>query len=219
MLRPASPAASPSVLEAKSVSVPSALLSLVQISEARDKELAGHSMRVAQNAVSIARELNLKEVQLEEAWWAGLLHDVGKMGVAESILNKAGALTEHEMVEVRRHPSYGADIAAPFCGGNTAIPDAIRHHHERWDGHGYPSGLSGSQIPILARILAVADVFEALTSDRPYRKALSLHQAAHYIDRESGYHFDPLVVQAFSRLYKEGKLETSEQHLERKVFA
>lgn len=188
------------------VSLDSALHSLAQIAESRDQELSGHSERVARNAVAIGNELGVHKHRLEELWWAGLLHDVGKIGLPESILNKPGPLTEDEKREVQKHPEYGAEIVSPFCSGFPAITDAIRFHHERWDGLGYPSGLSRNQIPLFARIVAVADVFEALTSQRPYRAALTAEQAAIYIRRESGTHFAPDVVKAFDVMHRSGAL-------------
>lgn len=188
------------------VSLNSALHSLALIAESRDRELSGHSERVAKNAVAIGREMGVDKSQLEELWWAGLLHDVGKIGLPESILQKPGPLSEAEKNEVRKHPEYGAEIVSPFCVGHPSITDGIRFHHERWDGLGYPSGLGKNQIPLFARIVAVADVFEALTSQRPYRAALTLEQAAIYIRRESGAHFAPDVVRAFDTLYRSDAL-------------
>lgn len=197
-------------LSEERISLESALRSLAEISESRDRELAGHSERVAANAVSLGRELGLGNDQLEELWWAGLLHDVGKIGLAESILHKAGPLSEAERREVRRHPEYGAEIVLPFARGLPAITDAIRHHHERWDGKGYPSGLAGSEIPLYARIVAIADVFEALTSSRPYRTALSAKQAHVYVSREASMHFDPTLVRAFDVVYRSNGLYIAE---------
>lgn len=197
-------------LSQEQISLVSALHSLAQISESRDRELAGHSERVAENSVAIGREIGLDEEQLEQLWWAGLLHDVGKLGLSESILQKPGPLTEAERFEVRKHPEYGAEIVSPFCRAYPSISDAIRFHHERWDGRGYPSGLSGQQIPVLARIVAVADVFEALTSSRTYRMALTAEQAAIYINNEGGQHFDPSVVRAFNAQYRLGSLRVAE---------
>lgn len=191
------------------VSLNSALHSLALIAESRDRELSGHSERVAKNAVAIGREMGVGKPQLEELWWSGLLHDVGKIGLPESILQKPGPLSEAEKSEVRKHPEYGAEIVSPFCAGFPSITDGIRFHHERWDGLGYPSGLSKNQVPLFARIVAVADVFEALTSKRPYRDALTSEQAAIYIRRESGTHFAPDVVRAFDALHRSDALHVA----------
>lgn len=188
----------------------SALHSLAVITESRDRELGGHSERVAENSVTLGRECGLGDSQLEELWWAGLLHDVGKIGLAESILHKAGPLTDSERREVRKHPEFGAEIVFPFAKGFPAITDAIRYHHERWDGLGYPAGLTGEEIPLYARIVAIADVFEALTSSRPYRTALTAEQARTYVARESGTHFDPSMVRVFDVVYRSNGLHIAE---------
>lgn len=196
-------------LKTHSINLESALYSLSQIAESRDRELSGHSERVANNARALGVELQLQPIDLEQLWWAGMLHDVGKIGLTDAILRKPGPLTEVEKAEVRKHPVYGSEIVSPFCQEYPDISDAIRYHHERWDGLGYPGGLTKEQIPLFARILAVADVFEALTSSRPYREALTSDQAAIYINRESGSHFDPQVVRAFDVLQRSGLLEVA----------
>lgn len=188
------------------VSLDSALRSLAAIAEERDRELAGHSERVAENSVRIGQELGLSSNELHKLWWAGLLHDLGKIGVAESILNKPGPLNDVELVEVQKHPDYGASILSAFGGDVADISKAVRFHHEKWNGSGYPLGIVGDAIPLSARVLAVADVFEALTSRRAYRSALTPEQAAIYILRESGQHFDPSVVKAFDVCFRAGVL-------------
>lgn len=194
------------------VSVEDAMYSLSQIAAARDQELAGHSERVAGNSLAIGRELGLSHSEMRELWWAGLLHDVGKIGVSESILQKPGPLTEVERLEVQRHSEYGAQVFAEFCSSLPSIADGIRFHHERWDGLGYPSRLSGKDIPLFARIVAIADTFEALTGPRPYRSAMSPLQACVYIRREAGRHFDPGLVRVFDVLFREGALLVAESH-------
>src|SRR5690606_11405520 len=138
-----------------------------------------------------------------------LLHDVGKMAVAESVLTKSGRLTSDELDEIRRHPGYGADLVLGISPHLVGIAEAIRAHHERWDGRGYPLGISGNRIPLLARIISVTDVYEALTSPRPYREPLRPEQAAVYIRRGSGTQFDPVVVGAFERLHATAGLATA----------
>lgn len=189
-----------------SISVEDALLSLTNIAESRDRELSGHSERVARNSVAIGRVLGLAEPELERLFWVGMLHDVGKIGIPESILLKPGPLTEAEQSIVRKHATYGAEIVSPFCAGNSLIVEGIRHHHERWDGRGYPDRLSGTLIPQFARIVAVADVFEALTSVRSYRGPLTVAQAAVYVETESGSHFDPEVVKGFVAVAQAGAI-------------
>lgn len=202
--------AATSRLSEERISLESALHALAGISESRDRELAGHSERVAANSASLGRECGLGNDRLEELWWAGLLHDVGKIGLAENILHKAGPLTDDERREVRKHPEYGAEIVLPFARGFPGIADAIRYHHERWDGHGYPSGLAGAEIPLYARIVAIADVFEALTSSRPYRTALTVEQAYRYVNQEAGTHFDPSIVRAFDVVYHSNGLHIAD---------
>src|SRR5690606_19946634 len=125
----------------------------------------------------------LSSEELDTLFWAALLHDVGKMAVAESVLKKSGRLTNDESDEIRRHPAYGADLVLGISPHLIGIAEAIRAHHERWDGRGYPLGASGESIPLLARIISVTDVYEALTSPRPYREPLRPEQALVYIRR------------------------------------
>ncbi|HKI56908.1 MAG TPA: HD-GYP domain-containing protein [Trueperaceae bacterium] len=165
----------------------------------RDKETEGHSRRVTQLTLELARELGLGEAQLVQIRRGALLHDIGKMGVPDAILQKPGPLTEEEWAVMRRHPLLGRDLLAPiaFLGPALEIPYA---HHERWDGTGYPEGLKGEQVPLAARIFAVADVYDALTSDRPYRPAWSHDRAREHIRASAGTHFDPAVVEVFLRM-------------------
>ncbi len=162
----------------------------------RDKETEGHTQRVTETSLTIARAMSLHEEQLIHIRRGGLLHDIGKMGVADSILLKPGPLTEEEQEVMRQHPTLAYDWLAPI----TFLKDALEIpycHHEKWDGTGYPRGLKGEQIPLSARIFAVADVWDALTNDRPYRKAWSRERAAEYIRENNGTHFDPQIVDVF----------------------
>jgi PAS domain S-box-containing protein len=164
--------------------------------ELRDKETEGHSQRVTELTVRLARRMGLGEAQLAHIRRGALLHDIGKMGIPDSILLKPGPLTDEEWEVMRRHPRYAYDMLAPvaYLGPALDIPYA---HHERWDGSGYPRGLKGEQIPLAARIFAVVDVWDALRFDRPYRAAWPAEQVRARIRELSGIHFDPQVVEAF----------------------
>ncbi len=173
---------------------------LVASIEAKDVYTVGHSERVTAYAMQIAEEMGFVGEGLEDIQLAGLLHDVGKIGVPEHILNKRGRLTEEELAIIRRHPEIGANIVGNISEAEnlTAI---IRHHHEKYDGTGYPDGLKGEDIPIAARILSVADAYDAMTSDRPYRKALEEADVLAQFRKYAGSQFDPRVLEAFLDLH------------------
>jgi HD-GYP domain-containing protein (c-di-GMP phosphodiesterase class II) len=179
-----------------------AIGSLAAAIEARDPYTVGHSTRVTQYAVAIAVSMELSSEEVEDIRLAGLLHDLGKIGVPDSILNKPGRLTEEEYSAIKMHPVLSMRIIEPLPHLGNIIP-IIYHHHERYDGLGYVDGKSGESIPLGARILAVADSFEAMTSDRPYRRALSRGEAVAEIKRNSGTQFDPGVVGHFIALLEE----------------
>jgi putative nucleotidyltransferase with HDIG domain len=170
--------------------------SLAYALEAKDKYTSGHSQRVTDMAVAIARKLDLPKENIEKIKLAGLLHDIGKIGVREAILNKAGTLTDEEFQHVKRHCEKGDRILSPIVEDED-ISRMVRHHHEHWDGKGYPDGLSGQQIPQGARVLSVADAYDAMTSERPYRKAMNRDEARAEITRFAGSQFDPGIVNAF----------------------
>jgi HD-GYP domain-containing protein (c-di-GMP phosphodiesterase class II) len=177
------------------------LLGLANALEAKDPSTHGHSERVGAWGRRLATALGLPADEVDTIAKAGLLHDIGKIGVPETVLRKRGALDADEWALMRNHPVIGAQIVAPFdffAGG--AI--VIRHHHERWDGTGYPDGLTGESIPLGARIVAVADVFDALTSDRPYRAALPAATALQYLIQEAGRTLDADVVAALLGLVR-----------------
>lgn len=177
------------------------ILSLVTALETRDPYTKYHSERVAIYARLLAQKMNLNPVKRENIVRAGLLHDVGKIGVPENILKKSGALTEAEWLEMQNHSRYGYDIVREVPAYMQAgIAEAVLQHHERWDGHGYPQGLVGENICLEARVLAVADTFDAMTSHRVYRRALSIDQALAEVERGSGGQFDPECAQAFLSL-------------------
>ncbi|MGH2435920.1 MAG: HD-GYP domain-containing protein [bacterium] len=175
--------------------------SLVNALDMRDMATAHHSSRVADNGVMIARALRLDEAAVTEVQIAGILHDVGKIGIRDELLSKEGPLTVKEREMIQQHTVLGYDILDPV-----AIPEgiklAVRHSHERWDGCGYPDGLAGEQIPLAARIIAVADAYEALTTERPYRSAQTPRNAMAEIVRNAGTQFDPKVVDAALRVWK-----------------
>lgn len=167
--------------------------------ELRDKETQGHSRRVTELTLRLAAAMDLPESELTHIRRGVLLHDIGKMGIPDRILLKPGGLDEEEWIIMRKHPDYAREMLATvtYLGPARDIPYC---HHEKWDGTGYPRRLKGEQIPLYARIFAVVDVLDALTSDRPYRPAWPLSEALAYIRRQSGLHFDPQVVDAFINL-------------------
>jgi putative nucleotidyltransferase with HDIG domain len=165
----------------------------------RDKETEGHSLRVTEMTVELARAFGLSDAELVQVRWGSLLHDIGKMGVPDGILLKPSALTEEEWVAMKKHPVFAYEMLAPIHYLRLAL-DIPYCHHEKWDGSGYPRGLTGEQIPLTARIFAVVDVWDALTSDRPYRPAWTEEKALEYIRASAGTHFDPQVVEPWSRI-------------------
>ncbi len=172
---------------------------LVAATEARDPYTAGHSHRVTLAAVRLAESLGVGPDRLRALAQGGMVHDVGKLGIPESILNKPGPLTPEERRAVEQHPLIGYEMCRRLGFMDEEL-QVIRSHHERWDGTGYPDGLAGERIPLLARILAVADVYDALTSARSYRAAWSAAQAQAYIVEQAGRQFDPRIVRAWVRL-------------------
>ncbi|WP_245544461.1 HD domain-containing phosphohydrolase [Oceanithermus profundus] len=173
--------------------------------ELRDQETAGHTQRVTELALKLGRELGLGPHELEDLRRGAILHDVGKLAIPDAILLKPGPLTPEEWAVMKRHPLHAYEWLRdiPFLRRALKVP---LYHHERWDGSGYPHGLAGEAIPFLARIFTVADVFDALTSDRPYRPAWPLEKALDYVRKETGRQFDPQVVEAFLRLLDRGEL-------------
>jgi putative nucleotidyltransferase with HDIG domain len=172
-----------------------AIESLIGALEAKDKYTAGHSRRVTKIAVDTARALGLSPEELENLRWAALLHDIGKIGIDTSVQNKPGMLTPTEYDYILTHCSIGPGIVEPLV--NESIVEVIRHHHDSYDGTGLNQKVHGEEIPLGARILTVADSFDAMTSDRPYRAAMPAEKAIAEIKKCAGTQFDPLVVKAF----------------------
>ena len=177
------------------------LKSLVNALEAKDLYTGKHSERVTRYATGAAGILGCSGAQLETLQTVGYLHDIGKIGICDSILNKPGPLSIDEYETVKKHPSIGDSIVSEL-GLSPEERSIIRHHHERWDGAGYPDGLSGEQIPLLARVLSVADAFDAMTSKRAYRNAMSRDQALAELLKNRGKQFDPVALDAFLEVVK-----------------
>jgi putative nucleotidyltransferase with HDIG domain len=164
--------------------------------DAKDPYTAGHSHRVQRIALAIGEELRLEAARLDALRFGGLFHDIGKLGVPDAVLTKPARLTPDEYELIKRHPDDGARIVEKFSRLAEAVP-LIRHHHERWDGRGYPDGLAGEEIPLEAGIVGLADAWDAMTTDRPYHRALTLDEAVDEIRRNKGTQFAPGVVDAF----------------------
>jgi HD-GYP domain-containing protein (c-di-GMP phosphodiesterase class II) len=175
------------------------LHSLTSAVDAKDAYTCGHSERVALLSKRLSREIGLPEQQIERIYMAGILHDVGKIGVPEAVLHKAGKLTNEEFDQMKKHPQIGARILADIKQIQDLIPGVL-YHHERYDGKGYPTGLSGESIPLMGRIICVADCFDAMTSNRTYRRALPLEVAMIELRRCAGTQFDPILAEAFLRV-------------------
>lgn len=188
-----------------------AIASLANAIDARDPYTCRHSANVAEMAYRVALHLGWNENEANLCRMAGLLHDVGKIGVPEAILGKTEALDEREYAVIRSHPEAGANILAPLEIPFPGLVQGVRHHHERWDGQGYPEGLAGISIPPIARVLAVCDTWDAMTSNRPYRKALAVEKALRILQEEAGRQFDPTVVEAFLAVVKQGQASSSSE--------
>jgi putative two-component system response regulator len=174
-----------------------AIDALVSALEAKDQYTGGHSRRVSQIAVAVGKELGLSTEDMEDLRWGGLLHDIGKIAIDKAVQNKPGKLTFEEYEHIMTHAHVGASIVGPVVNGK--ITKMIEHHHDHYNGSGLHQVIAGTDIPLEARILAVADAFDAMTSDRPYRGAMSIAQAAEEIKRCADTQFDPTIVDAFLR--------------------
>ncbi|AZO96650.1 HD-GYP domain-containing protein [Halocella sp. SP3-1] len=182
------------------------ILSIINILEIHDKYTKGHSENVAEISALIAREMNYPEKEIKVIEWAGLVHDIGKILISNSILNKPGRLSRKEFEQIKQHPVWGYEV---LVGSDELkeIATYIRHHHERWDGTGYPDQLSGEEIPKIARIIALADSWDTMRSDRVYRQKLSLNTARQELIDNKGTQFDPEIVDIALELIVEGKIK------------
>lgn len=181
------------------------------IVHAADAHTRSHLDRAHDYAVALARRVAPDLADEPILQYGSLLHDIGKLGVPEKVLAKAGPLTADEWEMMRRHPALGGQLLRPARFLAAAAP-VVEAHHERWDGAGYPRGLKGDQIPLAARIFSVADAFDAMTTNRPYRGARPLDGAVTEISLEAGKQFDPVVAETFVRLYREGEIEKLDRH-------
>jgi HD-GYP domain-containing protein (c-di-GMP phosphodiesterase class II) len=167
-----------------------------QLLDLKDLNTGVHSTRLAEWALRVGQELGLEEVELQNLEVAALLHDIGKVGIPDSILRKPGRLDPEEYALMKKHPEYGWAVLRMLPGFERAALD-ILHHHESFDGTGYPAGLKGMEIPVVSRIVSVIDAFDAMVSSRPYRKGLPYDEAVRRLNAASGTQFDPLVVKSF----------------------
>ncbi len=190
--------------------------SLADALEVKDKYTHGHSLRVSRYSVLIARELRMDDAFVAQVELGGRVHDIGKIGVRETVLNKAGPLTDEEYRHIMSHPEVGWRILKPLLADQTRALSIVRHHHERWDGRGLPDGLAGEAIPFEARIAAVADTFDAMTSERPYRPSAGVPATVDELLRCRGTQFDPEVVDAFVKVLRREE-QDAEQHADRRT--
>jgi putative two-component system response regulator len=171
--------------------------------ELRDSETQGHSMRVTQKTLELARAMGITDGDLDHVRRGALLHDIGKMGIPDAVLQKPGPLTAEEWTVMKRHPEYAYRLLSPIDYLRPAL-DIPYCHHERWDGTGYPRGVKGEEIPLSARVFAVVDVYDALSTDRPYRPAFTVDKINAHLAESAGSHFDPRVLDAFNRIINRG---------------
>lgn len=186
----------------------STVRSLTQALEAKDPYTSGHAQRVSEFAIILARELGVPREEWESIELSALLHDIGKIGVPEEILNKPSGVTDAEYEEIKKHPLQGVKILAPVEQMEKVLPGIV-YHHERWDGTGYPRGLKGEEIPLSARIVSVTDALDAMTSTRAYRRALPDEEALRRLKEGAGTQFDPNVIAALLRAYDKGLIITT----------
>jgi putative nucleotidyltransferase with HDIG domain len=172
----------------------------------RDKETEGHTLRVTEMTVELARMAGMSEDEVLHVRRGALLHDIGKMGVPDNILLKPNKLTDEEWVAMRKHPTFAFDLLSPISYLRPAL-DIPYCHHEKWDGTGYPRGLKGEQIPLAARLFAIVDVWDALRSDRPYRQGWAKEEVVEHIKSLSGTHFEPKVVELFLNMIDKDEKE------------
>ncbi len=183
----------------------SVIIALALAVEAKDMYTEGHLWRLAHYGEQLAIAAGLDAEASRAVWRGGLLHDIGKIGVADSILQKPAPLTPEEYAQVKQHPEYGARIIAPLRFARDVAP-IVRGHHEHWDGSGYPHGLRGEEIPLGARIIAIVDAYDAMTTDRPYRRALTPERAVQRLHARSGIQWDPELTTLFISLIEQKRL-------------
>ena len=187
------------------------ILTLAKTIDAKDKYTKGHSERVADYSRAIAKRMNLSEQEQQEIYWMGLLHDVGKIGIPDTIINKSGKLTDEEFHIIQKHPVIGVDILSTI----SEIPDissGARSHHERYDGGGYPDKTAGENIPLVARIIGVADAYDAMTSKRSYREVLPQEVVRAEIVKGKGTQFDPRCAEIMLEMIDEDKEYKMKEH-------
>lgn len=182
-----------------------ALKTFANIIDAKDKYTNGHSMRVAAYSRELAKKLHMSEEEQEQIYYIALMHDIGKIGVADGILNKPGKLNPQEQEVIRNHPMIGGEILKDFKS-LPGISDGARYHHEKYDGTGYNEGLKGEEIPFFARIICVADSYDAMAADRCYSKGLDEETIKNEIRNNMGTQFDPQIAEAMLKLMEEGKV-------------
>jgi putative nucleotidyltransferase with HDIG domain len=170
--------------------------------DAKDQYTAGHSRRVMEYSVDIGKRMKLDEDDIEQLKKSALLHDIGKIGVPDAVLHKKGKLSDLEYSFIKSHSEIGANILKTIKSFKHLVP-AVYHHHERFDGKGYPHGIKGEQIPLYARIIAVADSFDAITSSRPYRRAFPLKDALSELEQNKGIQFDPYIADIFIGIFND----------------
>jgi putative two-component system response regulator len=181
------------------------IFAIARTVEARDAYTDRHLWRLAEYSRAMALALGCGAAEARYAWYGGLLHDIGKIGIDPNVLSKPGPLTREEFDEVKRHPDIGATIVASMRFAPIVAP-IVRSHHERWDGQGYPAGLAGLEIPLPARLIAVADAFDAMTTDRPYRNAIPRDEAVRRLRAGSGEQWDRTAVNVFMDLLRRDEL-------------
>lgn len=182
------------------------LQSLVKTVNDHDTYTGGHSCRVATMCGDVARVLGFAKTEVAFLQQAGLVHDIGKIGIPDKVLNKTTRLSPHELYLVRLHPILGASILSRMPGMDRLVP-IVLHHHECWDGSGYPSGVAGVRVPIEARIILVVDAFDAMTSNRPYGRVKTTEEALAELRANAGTQFDPMIVEAMHKAYRSGLLD------------
>lgn len=181
------------------------VFALADTIEKRDPYTGGHTKRVMDYCIAIGKKMGLDKNELEKLKLAAILHDIGKIGIRDSVLLKEGKLTDEEFVLIKKHALFGAEILQHVKKLEVILP-GVKYHHENFDGSGYPEKLKGEQIPLIARIIAVADTFDAMTTDRPYRRGLFFEEALLELKKKEGTQFDPKVVEAFIKVFEKGEL-------------